>query len=306
MRLKAMSAGQQVLIVGVGILGGVLVAGLVLWGVATGINALSRWYIHSTAGSVADARRRELARNNVLIIGLKGGKAGGFLAARVETTPPRRIFGIAIPDGAFVEVPGQGFERIGDSYLSVPFARYVAVPYDAYQNALRSQSLAGITKQVLATDIPLQDLKVLGATADSIPSKDVAFVALPVRPITVGDQRYLQPQRQQVAEILKSWWGVDVGPESRTRVIVQNGAGSPGLAGAAAKALIAAGYQVVDTKNAPSFGYKQTLILLYKGPVATASAVRDLLKVGVVRKAVSDQDLADVIVIIGKDYKAPK
>jgi hypothetical protein len=78
------------------------------------------------------------------------------------------------------------------------------------------------------------------------------------------------------------------------------------LAGAAAKALIAAGYQVVDTKNAPSFGYKQTLILLYKGPVATASAVRDLLKVGVVRKAVSDQDLADVIVIIGKDYKAPK
>jgi hypothetical protein len=34
--------------------------------------------------------------------------------------------------------------------------------------------------------------------------------------------------------------------------------------------------------------------------------VRDLLKVGVVKKAVSEQNLADIIVIIGSDYVVPK
>ncbi len=316
MRVKAMGVGQQALFIGAAILGGLAVGVLVLWGAATVINAASRWYLSSQAGSAIAARRREAARDNVLIIGVKDGKAIGFIAARVELQT-RRIFGIAIPDGAFVEVPGQGFERIGDSYasgadvskaavsnyLSVPFDRYVAIPYDQYQAALKNQSLAGLTGQVLATDIDASDLKVLGATVDSIPSKDVAIVPLPVRPITIGDQRFFQPQRQQVADLLQSWWGVKVGPDDRVRVIVENGSGSPGIAGAAARALIGAGYQVVDTKNAPAFGRKDTLIILYRGQVSTAQRIKDTLKTGTITKAVSDQDLADVIVIIGKDYK---
>ncbi len=218
-----------------------------------------------------------------------------------------------------MEVPGQGFEKIGDSYkagadvskaavsnyLSVPFDRYIAIPYDQYQAALKNQSLAGLTDQVLSTDINASDLKVLGGTVDAVASKDVALVPLPVRPITIGDQQFFQPQRQQVADLLKSWWGVSVGPDDRVRVIVENGAGSPGIAGVAARALIAAGYQVVDTKNAPSFGRKDTLIILYKGQDATAQRIKDILGGGTIQKAVSDQDLADVIVIIGTDYKPP-
>ena len=46
-------------------------------------------------------------------------QATGFLAVRVDGET-QRVFGIAIPDGAFVEVPGQGFERIGDSYKAGP------------------------------------------------------------------------------------------------------------------------------------------------------------------------------------------
>ena len=41
--------------------------------------------------------------------------------------------------------------------------------------------------------------------------------------------------------------------DSSVRVIIYNGAGTPGIAGQAAQQLIAAGMRVVDTKNADRF-----------------------------------------------------
>jgi hypothetical protein len=317
-RLAAAAAGRRAAIIVAGTAIGLVVAVGALVLAATGINMAARWYSSSTAVSAAQSQLHEQARENLLVIGIKDGKAAGFLAARVELKT-RRVFGIAIPDGAFVEVPGQGFERIGDSYttgagtakaavsnyLSVPFERYVAVPYEAYQAALQNQSLQGITKDVVATDINANDLQVLGSLVDSIPSRNVAIVPLPVKPITIGTEQFFQPQRQQVADLLKSWWGVSIGPDDRVRIIVQNGVGKPGVAGEAAKQLIGTGFSVVDTKNSPSFGHKKTLIVLYRGPVSNAERVKQVLKTGQIQRAVSAQDLADIIVVVGSDYVPP-
>ncbi len=82
----------------------------------TAINAVARWNAQRVAaksGSRQELEKR--SRENVLVIGVKDGKATGFLALRVDSKGDQ-IFGIAIPDGAFIEVPGQGFERIGESY----------------------------------------------------------------------------------------------------------------------------------------------------------------------------------------------
>ena len=86
---------------------------LVLTLIAYGINGVARWNARRVAaksGSRQELEKR--SRENVLVIGVKDGKATGFLALRVDSKGDQ-IFGVAIPDGAFIEVPGQGFERIG-------------------------------------------------------------------------------------------------------------------------------------------------------------------------------------------------
>ena len=94
-----------------------LVAVLVFTLLAYGINAVARWNalrVAAKSGSRAELEKRvegEPAGHRRR----QDGKATGFLALRVDRKGDQ-VFGIAIPDGAFVEVPGQGFERIGESY----------------------------------------------------------------------------------------------------------------------------------------------------------------------------------------------
>jgi hypothetical protein len=86
------------------------------------------------------------------------------------------------------------------------------------------------------------------------------------------------------------------------RVIVYNGVGTPGVAGAAARQLIRAGFRVVDSKNADNFEYKTTRILLYHGTQADADRVRDTLDAGEIAVESEAQNVADIIVVIGADF----
>ena len=255
----------------------------------------------------------------MLVIGVQDGKATGFLALRVDSKGDQ-IFGIAIPDGAFIEVPGQGFERIGESYadgaevslsaisnyLTVPFHTYVTVPAAVYSDALKNQSLAALGSSVASSSLSPDDLESLKGDFKTISQSNTAIVPLPVKPIKLGNQTYFEPQRAEVADLLKSWWGVDASKAAAvTRVILYNGAGTPGIAGDAAQQLIRAGLRVVDTKNADNFNYPTTKIIVQKGDVKQGELIAKTLGVGTVEQQPSDQDVADVIVIIGKDYKPP-
>ena len=90
---------------------------------------------------------------------------------------------------------------------------------------------------------------------------------LPVKPIKLGDQTYFEPQRAEVADLLKSWWGVDAEQGgSRARVSSSTTARArPGIAGEAAQQLIRGGFRVVDTKNADNFDYATTKIVVQRG-----------------------------------------
>jgi hypothetical protein len=297
-----------------------LITALALWGLAAGVNRLARMSAarHAATATPQDPRARD-AREDLLVIGVKDGQAKGFLAMRADAAA-QKVYGIAILDDAFVQVPGQGFERIGDSFaagpdvsmstvsnfLSVPFERYATVDFLAYQRAIKRQDVSHVLDTVIATNIGDDALRVLQARFRATKSANVAIAPLPVRPVAVGDVKYFEPQRDQLAELVSSWWGVKTGAsDTRPRVIIYNGSGAPGAAGTAAQRLISAGFLVVDTKNADRFDYKVTQIVLYKGDVATATRAKALLGVGQVVRSSSDQNLTDIIVIVGKDFASP-
>jgi hypothetical protein len=287
---------------------------------ALAVNTGARWLAERAAEKERSPEvLAEKARDNLLIVGVGGASGADFLALRLDEENGQ-IFGIAVPSGAFMEVPGQGFERIGDSYaagpdvslaaisnyLSVPFEHYVEVDHDAYQEALTGQSLKGIAAAMTDTDLDEAEVTRVGGFLDGVPTSKVALVPLPVRPISLGSQTFFEPQRDEIADLLLQWWGVKLGAEqSVTRAIVYNGSGQPGIAGQAAQQLIRSGVKIVETANADRFDYTETLIVVHDGDMSAGESVRVILGVGSVVSQPSDQDVADVIVIVGKDYVPP-
>lgn len=293
-----------------------LVAGAMV-GLVLGVNAFARWNAIRIAGGPAVPT--SAAENNLLVIGVDGGVATGFTALKTERKTGR-VLGIAIPDGAFVEVPGQGFERIGASYvagaevskdtvsnyLGVSFPRYVVVSGDAYQSLLSGQDVASLMGQIVQTDLKEDERASFAEYFGRVNPKNVWIVPLPVKPVAVGDQQYYEPQRDQVADLLLQWWGVKASEQKSTpRVIVYNGVGTPGLAGQAAQQLIRTGFRIVNSGNADNFDHATTQIYLYHGTQADAQAVRDALGVGQIVVQSAPQQLTDMIVIIGADYRPP-
>ncbi|MBN2248196.1 MAG: LytR C-terminal domain-containing protein [Coriobacteriia bacterium] len=310
-------AGLQVLGT---VVGGILALVFVLFVIALGVNAGARWLARQDAAEQSTpAARAEKAKENLLIIGTDGDGNADFLAVRLDEDD-RQILGIAVPSGAFMEVPGQGFERVGDSitggpgvslaaisnYLSVPFEHYVLVSSTVYQDALTNQSLRDVMANVTKTDYTDEDRTRIAEFIATVEGERTALVPLPVKPIDLGGETFFEPQRDQIADLLLQWWDVRLGADdSSVRVIIYNGAGTPGIAGEAAQQMIAAGMRVVDTKNADRFDYETTMIVVQNGDLEQGEQVKAALGTGEVIDKPSEQDVADVIVIIGRDYQVP-
>jgi hypothetical protein len=95
---------------------------------------------------------------------------------------------------------------------------------------------------------------------------------------------------------------------SQPRVLIQNGVGRPGLDGSACTRLVDAGFRVVGSGNASTFGFRTSKVLVFSSSIAAAqlgARVARALHVSDNDVAVSDQSqsVADVIVILGKDYR---
>lgn len=292
---------------------------LLLLALALLVNQVARWNAKRKAPETAAAEAARAARENFVVIGVEGEKAVGFLAMRVDREG-KQVFAIAIPDGAFIDVPGQGFLRIGEAYgagpeaiataisnyLTVPFKAYIVVPAAVYRDAMARQVAKGIPEASMETNLSSDELGAMSAAINEVPQASVAMVPLPVKPIKLGDQTYYEPQRDEVADLLKSWWNIDPSDQNRiTRAVLYNGAGTPGIAGEAAQQLIRAGIRVVDTQNADNFNYAKTQIIVRRGDEKQGRDVKAILGVGEVVVEPSSQDVTDLVIIIGKDYRPP-
>jgi hypothetical protein len=93
------------------------------------------------------------------------------------------------------------------------------------------------------------------------------------------------------------------------RVLVLNGVGTPGLGDKVRAKLVPAGFVFVGSRNANSFGYLHTLVLVKDAtPAGSALGARVARALGVPVSAVQASDqigtIADVVVIIGRDFRA--
>lgn len=93
----------------------------------------------------------------------------------------------------------------------------------------------------------------------------------------------------------------------RTRVLVQNGVGTPGLGDAARSRLVAAGLRYVGGGNVEGFGVAESLVLLPDGSSASrargAAVVKALgLTAAALRVSDTAPTIADLVVVLGRDF----
>jgi polyisoprenyl-teichoic acid--peptidoglycan teichoic acid transferase len=152
---------------------------------------------------------------------------------------------------------------------------------------------------------PAEVESVIMASIDTT-TNNFKVVTLPVKEVLVDQRYYYQPEKTAVdAMITGIFYSDKNNPSKNLRVRVLNGVGEPGVATEVANKLIDKGYRVVDTKNADSFDYTETQIIIYSSnaqKTALADKIKDTLGVGKVAVNNLPQDVADVTVIIGKDY----
>ena len=92
---------------------------------------------------------------------------------------------------------------------------------------------------------------------------------------------------------------------SRTRVEILNGNGVPGIGKKVASQLNLQKFQVVNSANADNFDHPETVIIIYandEDTVAAAEEIKNELEVGRIEPRPKNQDVADITVIVGKDY----
>lgn len=86
-------------------------------------------------------------------------------------------------------------------------------------------------------------------------------------------------------------------------LIVLNGSGAPGIGERVAERVIPGGFRVVVSENASSFDHDTTIIVVSSEEHrALGERVRDLMGVGEVTVAGPASGLADVTVVVGKDF----
>ncbi len=233
-------------------------------------------------------------------------------------------------DGSETIVVAAGDDQLLQGPAAAAFATYLAEGETEEARIARFTQILRLTLAKLPEDKKAVEtvLGQLGASAQpSVPfdqiaaflvrlradivADDVVYKNLPVKSIDSGGPAANRVDNEataaMVADLLPEALRTP-GPNSKVRVLVQNGVGSPGLNAQAREELVGAGFTYVNGGNAAEFGKATTEIVL---PDATAESLQwgaDIAQaLGVPASAVavadSGQSVADVIVVLGSDFK---
>ncbi len=150
-----------------------------------------------------------------------------------------------------------------------------------------------------------------GAHAVSVDG-DMLSDVLPVNAIATGaGEESYGVNAQQAAALMEARFAPSLVKDTAggpVRVLVQNGVGTPGLVDKARTKLVKAGFRFVNGNNAPEFGQKQSAVLIpdstpasvQRGAAVAAALGLPASSVGVSGQG---QTVAEVIVVLGKDFK---
>lgn len=285
--------------------------------------SLGRWWQERAAMSAKDPKNQPV---NLAVMGVESASSTKTATglALVQIAPlEKTVRGVSVPGGTFVDVPGQGFDRASDALRTGPEAAMATVgnlfgvPVDKYvilevgdYKALTDTGVGGVLfARPVKTNVTAEEKARLAKIAAAVAPGDALVVPLPVKTISIAGEVYFEAQKKQIADVLKSWWGVQDTAEKRAvRIKILNGNGTPGIGGEAAKVLIKAGFRVVDVANAGDFPrpHPKTKVIVYRANKTQVSQIRKLLGAGLVEASRLEQDVVDVVVVLGKDYKPKK
>ncbi|MDP3014483.1 MAG: LCP family protein [Candidatus Subteraquimicrobiales bacterium] len=261
-------------------------------------------------------------RATFLVIGTeKSGKKiisdGLFLM--IFDSKRKKVDGLMIPKGAMVTIPSQGQDTIdkalidGDNVLINTVRNFVGVEVDyliklslSDFKKVQGYEVNQILKKPYETTLSKEELKAYERAISEVVEEDVRIVYLPVKPITIGQETFFEPERDKIEKLVQEFWQIEASITHATRVIILNGCGVPMIGSEAAWKLIKAGFRVMDVKNADNFNYKTTKIIYCKENLRSAEKVKEVLKVGEIKVGDISQDHTDLIVIIGKDFEPTK
>jgi len=121
---------------------------------------------------------------------------------------------------------------------------------------------------------------------------------LPTR-VSAGGQE--EPDNERIGPVLTTVLGAPSRPI--VPVTVLNGSGAPGVGEAVAERIVPEGYRVVVSDNASTFDNEETLIVVAtESERQLAEHVRDLLGVGQVVVSGPPSGIAQVTIVVGKDF----
>jgi len=165
---------------------------------------------------------------------------------------------------------------------------------------------------VPSTSVPVLADLLAGLKKDD--GKDqLQYRSLPVIKVDAGtDETRFRIDAAGTRSLVDELLAASVPPGARSegnRVLVLNGVGTPGLGEKVRAKLVPAGFVFVGSRNANAFTYAQTQVLVKDATTqgaALGARVARALGVPVSSVKVSDQigTIADVVVIVGRDFKA--
>lgn len=211
----------------------------------------------------------------------------------------------------FATYTGKGEEAIDNlvRLQSVLDGLLAALPADTDRVAGLIASLGPTARSTLGTD---RLARVLTGLAAASRRNNVLPTDLPVIKIDAGSgPPAYRIDTEQTRTFVDTNLSASLPSSARVqhkRVFVQNGVGTPGLVSSACTRLIDAGFAFAGSGNAPRFGFTRSKVLVFDHSVESArlgDAVARALRLTSDDVAVSGtgQNVADVVVILGKDYK---
>lgn len=170
--------------------------------------------------------------------------------------------------------------------------RWALIVQALLADADTAEATGAATGELATVDDAALVAEVLGAAAGA--SVELA----PTAPVAATALVLDQPAAD---ELVRELFGL----AEAVRVLVQNGNGEPGIGEEVARLLLPNGFRVVLSQNADTFRHKKTEIAATEAAFAgEAERVRELLGVGTVAVSQVPSGLADITIVVGRDFTA--
>lgn len=203
---------------------------------------------------------------------------------------------VSVPDVVTVDGTAIG---PGESELSgTQVAAYLALEGDDAA-ARWASALDALLATMPLEEGDIEETDDAGAVLGLLEAAEGAAVEIaPTAPVAAQASVLDQPAADELAREL-------FGGRDPVSVVVQNGNGEPNVGEVVAERLLPAGFRVVISQNADNFRHKRTEIAATDAEfVDDADRVRDLLSVGRVVESQVPSGLADITIVVGRDFTA--